>query len=133
MKIKNLFMEKLEELVRKLNEMLDSYSFDLTEFDFLIKQIKEQFKIDIKVFDFAFYDERRMELARSNKLTKLEQQDFEAAAEFREIERECLKYISIKMEYHIEKSQFYYEKNHVFYFCLRTAKNDKILRDYLKK
>jgi len=126
-------MEKLEEMVQKLNELLETDQFDRTDFDSLIRQIKEQLKTEVKFLDFDFYDEARMLTARSNKNAMVKLKEFEAAAEFREIEWECLKYIKIKSEYHIEKSQFYYEKNYVFYFCVGTAKNDKILRDYLKK
>ena len=132
-KIENLIMEKPEELVQKLNELLESDHFDRTEFYFLIKLLKEQFKTDIKFFDFEYYNEERMESARSNKITREKLKDFEAACIFREEERECQKYIEIKTEYNIRKSAFYYEKDYLFYFCLGTAKNDKIVRDYLKK
>ena len=59
--------------------------------------------------------------------------DFERAAEFREMEKECLNYIQLKREFNIEKSIFYYEKDYLFYFCLGTAKNDKIVKDSLNE
>ena len=125
-------MENPEEIGLKLNELLES-EFDRNEFDILIKLLKEQFKIDIKFLDFEYYNEERLESARINKMAKVKSQDFVAAAKFREMEKECLNYIKIKTEYNIEKSTFYYDKDYLFYFCLGTAKNDKIVKDYLNE
>lgn len=125
-------MEKPEVILQELNKLVEYYQFDYTEFDFLINLLKEKRKTDVKFLDFEYYSEERMESARSNKNAKVKLKDFEAAAEFREIEWECLKFIKLKSEYHIEKSQFYYDKDYLFYFCLGTAKNDEIIRVYLK-
>jgi hypothetical protein len=124
-------MEKPGEIVQKLNELMESEKFDRTEFDFLISQIKDQLKTEVKFLDFEFYNEARMLTARSNKISMEKIQDFNAAFEFREIERECQKYIAIKTKFNIENSTFYFEKDYLFYFCLGTAKNDIIVRDYL--
>jgi len=70
--------------------------------------------------------------ARSDKIAKEKIQDFNAAFEFREIERKCEKYNKIKSECHIEKSTFYNYKNYLLYFCLGTARHDKTIRNYLK-
>ena len=126
-------MENPEEIVLKLNELLESDQFDRNEFDFLIKLLKEYVNKDVKFLDFEYYNEDRLESARSNKMAKVKLQDFEAAAKFREMERECMKSIEIKTQYNIEKSTFYYDKGYVFYFCLGTAKNDKSVRDYLNE
>jgi len=124
-------MEKPEEIVQRLNEVVDSNEFDLTEFDFLVKRFKEQFKTEVKFLDLEFYDETRMLAARSNKTAKEELKDFNAAFEFREIERKCLKYSQLKSEFQIEKSSFYQYKEYLLYFCFGNGKNDKVIRDYL--
>ena len=126
-------MENPEEIVLKLNELLESDQFDRNEFDFLIKLLKEYVKTDVKFLDFEYYNEDRLKSARSNKMAKVKLQDFEAAAKFREMEKECMNYIEIKTEYNIEKSSFYYGNDYLFYFCLGTAKNDKNVRDYLNE
>jgi len=126
-------MENPEEIVLKLNELLESDQFDRNEFDFLIKLLKEYVKTDVKFLDFEYYNEDRLKSARSNKMVKVKLQDFEAAAKFREMEKECMNYIEIKAEYNIEKSSFYYGNDYLFYFCLGTAKNDKNVRDYLNE
>ena len=45
-------MENPEEIVLKLNELLESDQFDRNEFDFLIKLLKEYVKTDVKFLDF---------------------------------------------------------------------------------
>jgi hypothetical protein len=132
-KVKKLKMEKLDEMVQKLNELLESESIDNTEFDFLINRIKDELKMSVKFLDFEYFNEDRLESARANKMSKVKLQDFETAAEFREMEKECLNYIQLKRECNIEKSTFYYDKNYLFYFCLGTSKYDKIVREYLNE
>lgn len=125
-------MEKPEVILQELNKLVEYYQFDYAEFDFLIKVLKEQLKTVVKFLDLEYYSEARMESARRNKNAMVKIKDFEGAFEYREVERECLRYIKIKSEYRIEKSQFYYDKDYLFYFCLGTAKNDEIIRVYLK-
>jgi hypothetical protein len=124
-------MEKPQEIVQKLNELVESDLFNRTEFDFLIQQIKEQLKTPVKFLDLEFYDEARMLSARSNKIANEKIKDFNSAFEFRKIERKCLKYSQMKSEFHIEKSSFYLYKYYLLYFCLGTSRHDKVLRDYL--
>jgi len=126
-------MEKLDEMVQKLNKLMESDQFDRTEFDFLINRIKDELKQPVKFLDFEYFNEERLEFARSNKMANVKLKDFERAAEFREMEKECLNYIQLKREFNIEKSIFYYEKDYLFYFCLGTAKNDKIVKDSLNE
>ncbi len=123
-------MEKPEEIVQKLNELVDS-DFDLTILDSLIKKFKEQLKTDVNFFDLEYFNEQRMLEARSNKTAKEEPKDFNSAFEFREIERKCLKYSQLKSEFHIEKSSFSLYKDYLLYFYLGSAKNDKVIKDYL--
>jgi hypothetical protein len=124
-------MEKPEEIVQKLNKVVDSDPFDLTELDSLVKRFMEQAKTSVKFLDLEIYGEARMLEARRNKIAKEELKDFNSAFEFREIERKCEKYSQLKSEFHIEKSSFYQYKDYLLCFCLGTAKNDKIIRDYL--
>lgn len=74
----------------------------------------------------------RRRLAKKKKIIYVKVQDFERAAQIRELEKECLNYIAIKTEYNINKSKFYYDQSYLFYFYLGTAKNDQIVREYLK-
>jgi hypothetical protein len=124
-------MENPEEIVKKLNKMVDSNEFDFTEFDFLLKRFMEQAKISVRFLDLEYFNEQRMLDARSNKTAKEELKDFNSAFEYREIERKCDKYSQLKSEFKIEKSTFYVYREYLLYFCLGNGKNDKVLRDFL--
>jgi hypothetical protein len=124
-------MEKPEEIVQKLNEVVDSDPFDHIEFDFLIKRFKELSKTTVKFLDLEYYDGIRLESARRNKIANEKIQNFNSAFEYREIERKCEKYSQLKSEFKIEKSTFYLYRKYLLYFCLGNGKNDKVLRDFL--
>ena len=126
-------MENPEEMVLKLNKLLEADQFNRNEFEILIKLLKEKYKTDIKFLDFEYYNEDRLRMVKEEKIENVKSQDFETAAKFRDLEKECLNYISIKTDYNIEKSTFYYDPDYLFYFCLGTAKNDKIVREYLNE
>jgi translation initiation factor IF-3 len=126
-------METSENIVLKLNELLEINHLILDEFDDLMKLFKEKHKPIIKILDFEYYNEARRESSRNSKIKNIELQKFDLAAENRELEKECINYISLKNEYKIEKSIFYYDQNFLFYFHLGTAKNDKLIREYLKE
>jgi hypothetical protein len=125
-------METVENNVSKLNEILEDDKFNLNEFDRLIKQLKEEYKVKIKFLDFKYHNEYRRALARKEKIKNIKIQEFETAANWRDLEKDCLSFISIRKEYNIEKSTFYFEKEYMFYFYFGTAKSDKKVREYLK-
>jgi len=126
-------MYKPEEMVLKLNEFLEAEQFPPGQFKSLIKLFIERYKPEIKILDFDYYRESSLHMAQKKKMKYVSIQDFETAAKFRELEKECLNYIEIKTEYNIKKSMFYYDQNYLFYFHLGTAKNDKKVKEYIKK
>jgi hypothetical protein len=99
----------------------------------LYQSIKQNSPIQIKLIDFEYFNEKRLEEAQKEKIICVQLQDFERAASNRDLESECQKYVDIKNEFKIEKSRFHFEQNYLLYFCLGTAKNDKLVREYLKK
>jgi len=121
-------MESAENTILKLNELLVAEQFNREEFESILRSFEEQFKPNILILDFEYYNEDRLESARSNKMTKLKLQDFEATAKFRKMEKECMIYIEIKTEFKIKKSTFFYVNDYLFYSYLGTAKNDKTVR-----
>lgn len=126
-------MIKPEEMIVKLNELLEADQISREEFDNILKLFKEQYNPQIKFRDFKYYNEYRRHVAKKEKIQYVKIQDFETAAKYRNLEKECLNYIEIKTEYNIEKSTFYYDQNYLFYFYLGTAKNDKTVREYIKE
>jgi len=122
-----------ENEINELNKFLESDSFDIEEFDKLYKSLKHNNTFKIKLFDFEYYNEKRLEEAKKEKIICVELMNFERAASNRDLELECQKYIDIKSEFKIEKSAFHYEQKYLMYFYFGTAKNDKLVREYLKK
>jgi hypothetical protein len=124
-------MGKPEEIVLKLNEMLEADQFDLDEFKLALRQVIALYKTDIKILDFEYFNEERLSLLQREKIERIKSQDFENAAKIRELEKECESYISIRTDYGIKKSEFYYDPGNLFYFYFGTAKNDNIARELL--
>jgi hypothetical protein len=124
-------MDKPENSILKLNEMLEADQFDLDEFKRIIGLIEKAHNADIKVLDFEYYNEERLSSLQREKIERIKTQDFENAAKIREFEKECESYISIRTDYGIEKSEFYYDPDYLFYFYFGTAKNDIIVRKFI--
>ena len=125
-------MKTAKNIVLELNELLEVDHLNRERFDSLMKPFKEQYNPKIKLLDFKYYNEYRCRIAKKEKIKYVKSYDFETAAEFRILEKKCLTYIKIKKEYNIEKSKFYYDQDYLYYFYLGTAKNDKIVREYIK-
>lgn len=126
-------METSENLILKLNELLEGERFYHKRFEKLLKEFNELENPKIKVIDFEYYNWKRWKFLFDKKIEFINIQDFESAARFRTLEKECQDYIDIKEGYGIKKSMFFYEKEVLFFFYLGTAKNDKKVRDFLKK
>jgi len=122
-----------ENEINELNNFLVSDSFDVVEFDKLYQSIKLNNTFKIKLIDFEYFNEKRLEEAIKEKIICVELLNFERAASNRDLELECQKYIDLKSEFKIEKSAFHFEQKYLMYFYLRTAKNDKLVREFLKK
>jgi hypothetical protein len=126
-------METSENLMLKLNEMLEGEKFYIKRFINLLREFKELENPKIALIDFEYYNEKRMNLLVKEKMKNIRVQNFEKAARFRNLEREYVKYIAIKEEYHISKSMFFYEYEYLFYFYFGTAKNDIKVREIIKR
>lgn len=113
--------------------MLGDDNFRLDEFDKLIKQLKEECKVKIKLLDFKYYNEYRRAVARKEKIKNIKIQEFETAACWRDLEKDCLSFISIRKKYNIERSKLYTEEEYMYYFYLGNAKNDENVKQYFKR
>lgn len=125
-------METAENIVSKLNEMLEADHFETEAFNSLIKALRELCNPTLKFLDFEYYNEKLLKTLKKEKIRLISIQDFEGAALIREKEKECQGYISIREEYRIERSDFYYDQVYLFYFYLGNSKNDKLVRDSIK-
>lgn len=122
-----------ENEINALNNFLESDSFDIVEFEKLFQSIKARNNFKTKLIDFEYYNETRLEEAKKEIIICLEKKYFEKAVVSRNLELECQIHIDLKSELNIQKSAFHYEHDHLIYFHLGTARNDKLIREYLKK
>lgn len=124
-------MKSSENLIFKLNEMLETESFNLEAYKTLFNKFNEEFRPKFKFLDFKYYNNYRRRVAKKGKIKYIEIQDFEGAAKFRELEKDCISFISLWSDYNITKSTFYYDQPYLFYFYFGTANNDKIIKEFI--
>ncbi len=124
-------MKSSENLILRLNEMLNAESFNLEAFKELFNQFQEELRPRFKFLDFKYYNNYRRRVAKKAKIRCIEIQDFEGAAKFRVLEKDCTSFISLRSDFNISKSAFYYDSDYLFYFYFGTANNDKIIRKFI--
>jgi len=124
-------METTENLILKLNELLDSERFYPKRFKKLLTEFKELENPKIVLIDFEYYNCDKLKFFNSKKMESIDIQSFEAAARYRTLEKECQEYLDLKEGYGIKKSMFFFEKEYLFYFYLGTAKLDKKIREFI--
>jgi hypothetical protein len=125
-------METAEDIVAKLNKMLESKKFDHEKFDLMFRHLNILFNPEVNVLDFSFYNEARLKVLWKEKIRLIRNQEFEKAAIVREMEKECQTYIDVRIEDKIEKSAFVYDDGVLFYLCTGHIKQDKEVLLYLK-
>lgn len=122
-------MDTSENIVLKLNDMLEAEQFNLLQYDGLTDTMIKRFKFKIRLIDFEFYNEERRNNLRTEKIKSVMAQNFEYAAKMRDLELECLKYIQLKTLFGVEKSMFMIENKYLLYFCLGTSTNDTLIKE----
>jgi len=125
-------MEIIDDILTKLNTLLECDNFSLTELAGLISQLKEVLHSKFKLFDFVFYNEKLQQESKERKTASIKSAQYEMAAKMRDIELMCEKHLQFKNERNVIKSKFIYEKNHLIYLHLGNAKNDITILDYFK-
>lgn len=126
-------METTENLILKLNKILDGERFYPMRFKILLNEFKELENPKIVLIDFEYYNEEKLKFFHDKKLESITIQDFESAAKYRILEKECQEYLDLKEDYGINKSMFFYEKELLIYFYFGTAKIDNIVKEHIKK
>jgi hypothetical protein len=126
-------MEALESLVGELNNLLEVEILVQEEFTSLIKQIKAHKKITIKILDFEYFNEERLEQANKEKIKAVMIQNFDSAAAWRDKEKKIQKYIDIRNELEVTKSRFFYKEDYLLYLYMGTARNDLVIRFWMKE
>ena len=87
----------------------------------------------IVLMDFELYTKEKKEQLRLLKLEKVKQQNFEYAANLRDMENECITYLKFKKQYRLEKSAFILLQGLLIYAYFGNAINDQLIRGLLDK
>lgn len=77
-----------ENEINQLNNFLESDSSDIDEFKKLYQSIKLNNTVKIKLIDFEYYNEKRLEEAKKEKIICVELMNFERVASNRDLELE---------------------------------------------
>jgi hypothetical protein len=135
-------MDSLEFIVARLNEILETEQFEKEQFDFYLKTLEEKYFCVIKIIDFEFYNEEKLHEAQIEKKKGVELQNFEYAANCRDLEKMCLKCLETKAEWKIDKSAFIIQTvvnsrivpalNQLFYCHFASALNDSLVKKLIK-
>jgi len=124
-------MMPIQEIVEKLNQALTNVDFNKDEVENLLVLLTEHQQVKVKILDFEYYNEERLEYAKNEKSKEVKFQNFEQAASWRHREKKILKYIELRKEFNIKKSGFHFEEEFLFFFYLGTEKNDKQLKEII--
>jgi len=114
--------------IEKLNLALHDDDFDAESFSNLLQHVIKNEKVRLRILDFEYFNQARLERLTKEKLESIRAKDYHAAALWRDKERKVLEYIEIKNELQIQQSGFRYEKGYLLYFHLGTARNDQAIK-----
>ena len=121
-------MHDVKQIVEEINKALFDVNIDEGQFGNLLEKMVEKEKIKIKILDFEYYNEERLQHATKEKIEGVKSQNFEWAASWRDKEKKILKYIELRKEFNVDKSMFHFEEGFLLYLYLGTAKNDKLIK-----
>ncbi len=121
----------MENHAEELNKALHADDFNEDDFVNQIKRIVEKEKVLLRILDFTYFNERRLEHVSAEKIKAIKAGEFESAALWRQKEIKVLEYIEIRKELKIQQSGFRCDKGYLFYFHLGTAKNDPAIKKAL--
>ena len=110
--------------IEKLNLVLHADHFDADAFSDLLQHVIKNEKVRLRILDFAYFNQARLERLTREKLEAIRAKDYHSAALMRDKERKVLEYIEIKNELNIQQSGFHYDKGLLFFYHLGTARND---------
>jgi len=144
-------METYEDIVLLLNELLNAEVLDnellersVNQFnklcksksvsdDNLLDSLNQIYQPGIVWMDFELYTEEKKEKAQLKKLEKVKQQDFEYAANMRDVEKDCQTYLKFKKHHGFKKSTFVIIEGFLIYAYFGTAKNDHLIKGFLTR
>ena len=125
--------KSLYKTLDSLNGFLSEPINDLMEPLNLMHTLKKEFHLQLVLVDFMQYNEELLTKARTEKSQTVEALNFEWAANQRELERECQKYIALRDRLQLSSSIFSINKQQLVYFYFGQTKNDALLKELFEK
>lgn len=144
-------MKTIEEVVRAFNQQLSAQMPDykllehsVSQFaelcepmpesdDSLAEEDEQAVHPGIVLMDFKEHSEEKREEARLLKLENVKQQNYELAANLRDVEKACNTYLEFKKHYGLETSAFVLLHGFLIYTYFGDAPNDEPVREFLEK
>lgn len=123
----------IEETVKKLNHALNCMDFNPENFNILLGSLIEKENIKLKLYDFEYYNEERRAVANREKHKGISSQNFELAAEWRDLEREILRYIELRKEFNANRSEFSYDGEFLIYLYFGKERNDEKIKEIIRE
>ncbi len=125
--------KSLYKTLDSLNGFLSEPINDLMEPLSLIHTLKKEFQLQLELVDFKRYNEELLAKTRTEKSQAVEALNFERAANLRELERECQKYIALRDRLQLTSSILSISKQRLVYFYFGLTKNDEVLKKLFEK
>lgn len=144
-------MKTIEEMVGALNQLLAAEVLNTELLEQSVDRVYELSELKTEVngtapgdenkplyagivlMDFNVHSEQKKEEARLMKLENIKQQNFELAANLRDVEKDCATYLEFSKHYGLEKSAFVIVEGFLIYAYFGDAMNDAPLREFLEK
>lgn len=140
MKMKGLFSRAkyptksilMKKYINELNKILWAEDFDISLMNDVLRKIKKEFQVSFEIIDLKIYNLDCLGKAIADKKIAIESKKFELAAQNRDLEKKCMKYLEIKHRLNIYASEFQIDSNRILYFHTDTSPNDKRIKTELK-
>lgn len=126
---KSILMKKY---VGELNKILWDEGFDINLLNDVLRKIKKDFHVSFEIIDLKIYNLDCLGKAIADKKTAIENKKFELAAQNRDLEKKCMKYLEIRNRLNIYTSEFQIDSDRILFFHTGTSPNDEIIKTELK-
>jgi len=125
--------KSMYETLASLNGFISEPISDLMEPLNLMHALKKEYSLQLLLVDFKQYNEEFLAKTRTEKSQAVEALNFEWAANQRELERDCQKYITLRDRLQLASSTFSINKQQLVFFYFGLTKNDEVLKELFKK
>lgn len=126
-------LKSMYETLASLKDFLSEPISDLMEPLNLMHVLKKEYSLQLVLVDFKEYNEELLAKTRTEKSQAVEALNFEWAANQRELERDCQKYIALRDRLLLASSTFSINKQQLVFFYFGLTKNDEVLKELFKK